>query len=372
MSTEHRAPPHPIVINGRFLGQRVTGVQRYGREVLAALDALLAAKPDLHRTWTLALPAGVEAPALQAITPVTVGHRQGHAWEQVDLAAHTRTAALLVNFGFTGPSRLRRQIITVHDGAVVRMPQAYRWHFRLWYGALVHWLGGRVARVMAVSAFSGREAQACFGIAAERITVTTEGWQHLDRIVADDGVLARHGLHGQAFVLAVSSPTPNKNFGAIVQALELLGPQAPRCVVVGGTDPKIFASAGAALPSVQHLGYVSDAELKALYAAATCFVFPSHYEGFGIPPLEAMASGCPVVASTAEAVREVCGEAAAYFDPNRPAELARQLDEVFTDPTRRATLRAAGLARAQHFSWHQAAQHVIDAADQATRGAPRT
>lgn len=356
-----RSPELPhIVINGRFLGQRITGVQRYGREVLAALDALLADRPDRHYTWTLALPAGVQAPALQAITPVSVGHRQGHAWEQLDLAAHTRAAALLINFGFTGPALMRRQIITVHDGAVVRMPQAYRWHFRLWYGALVRWLGSRVARVMAVSAFSGREAQACFGIAAERITVTTEGWQHLDRMVADDGVLSRHGLRDQAFVLAVSSPTPNKNFGAIVQALELLGPQAPRCVVVGGTDPKIFASAGAALPSVQHLGYVSDAELKALYEAATCFVFPSHYEGFGIPPLEAMASGCPVLASTAEAVREVCGDAAVYFDPNRPDELAQRLSQLHNSPTQREQLRQAGLSRAAQFSWAAAAQLNLD------------
>jgi glycosyltransferase involved in cell wall biosynthesis len=344
-------------------------VQRYGREVLQALDDLLQHDQGLHGRirWSLALPAGTMAPPLAAIDSVVLGNRQGHAWEQIDLARYARDANLLLGFGFTGPALLRRQIITVHDGAVVRMPQAYRWTFRLWYGALVRWLGARVTRVLTVSQFSAGEAQACFGIAADSIAVTTEGWQHLDRIEPDTGVLDRHSLRGQAFALAVSSPTPNKNFGAIVQALEQLGDKAPRCVVVGGTDPRIFSSHGADLPSVHHLGYVSDAELKALYEAATCFVFPSHYEGFGIPPLEAMASGCPVLASTADAVREVCGDAADYFDPNRPEQLAAALRTLWAEPSRREHLRAAGLVRAQAYSWAKAAsltlKYCLDAID---------
>jgi glycosyltransferase involved in cell wall biosynthesis len=105
-----------------------------------------------------------------------------------------------------------------------------------------------------------------------------------------------------------------------------------------------------------HVGYVSDAQLKALYQHATCFVFPSFYEGFGIPPLEAMSCNCPVIASTAPAVCEVCGDAALYFDPREPRELASKLREVFGRPELRARMAAAGLKRASQYSWAESAR----------------
>jgi glycosyltransferase involved in cell wall biosynthesis len=344
-----------VVINGRFLGQRVTGVQRYARETLACLDALVGQGAAAFARWQVAVPAGTASPGLAHIPVVTVGHRQGHAWEQMDLAWHARHA-LLLGFGFTGPALLRRQIITIHDGAVLRMPQAYRWTFRLWYRALVGWVARRAPLVLGVSAFAAAEAQACFHVPPARLRTTTEGWQHLQRIKADDTILGRHDLRHRPFVLAVSSATPNKNFAAIGTALARLGSDAPLCVVAGGTDGAIFAQAVAQSPRLLPVGYVSDGELKALYEHAACFVFPSFYEGFGIPPLEAMASGCAVLASTAPAVREVCGDAALYFDPHQPAELAERLREFFADPALRARLVQRGRARAAHYSWEAGAR----------------
>ncbi|MEO8804603.1 MAG: glycosyltransferase family 1 protein [Burkholderiaceae bacterium] len=350
------APEQPeILINGRFLSQRVTGVQRYARETIHALDELLAETAGAGARWTVLVPRGTLAPAFRHLVVEPLGRLQGHLWEQFELPWRAGNR-LLFSFGFTGPALKRHQIITVHDAAVVRMPQAFQRGFRHWYRWLIGTIGSRAPCTMTVSQFSASEATECFGVPAHRLRVTTEGWQHLDALVADDSVLERHGLRGQPFVLAVSSPTPNKNFAAIARAIELLGADAPRCVVVGAADGAVFrAASGAAGDALLRVGYVSDAQLKALYQQASCFVFPSYYEGFGIPPLEAMACGCPVIASTAAAVREVCGNAALYFDPARPDLLAERLRELSADAGLRAEMRAAGLARVRGYSWREAA-----------------
>lgn len=349
----------PLVLNGRFLSQPLTGVQRYAHETLAALDRLLASGAGGPLRATLLAPPGAPLPPLQAIAGRHCGQRQGHAWEQLDLPRHSRDA-LLLNFGFTGPLAARRQLITVHDGAVLRVPQSYSLAFRLGYRALVGRLARQAERVLAVSAFAAGEATACFGAPAARVRQVTEGWQHMTRIVPDDSVLDRHGLRGQAFLLAVSSPTPSKNFGLIARALDLLGEAAPLCVVVGGLSAGLAAGV-AAHPRLRAVGRVSDAELKALYGSARGFVFPSLYEGFGIPPLEAMACGCPVLASTAPAVAETCGDAALAFDPQDADALATAIRRLWDEPALRHQLLDAAARRLQHFSWDKGARLHLDA-----------
>lgn len=350
-----------VYLNGRFYGQRVTGVQRYARETLHCLDELLAEGQGARMSWTLLVPRGTQVPAFKRLTVQHVGRLQGHLWEQIELPWAARDG-LLVSFGLTGPVFKRRQVITVHDAAVVRVPQAYKRSFRLGYQALVRWVARRGPRTLTVSHFSAREAAECFGVPPERLVVTTEGWQHLTRIQPDESIIDTHGLRRVPYVLAVSSPTPNKNFGAIAQALSLMGDAAPRCVVVGAADGGIFQAVDERTAAgLVRVGYVSDEQLKALYQHAQCFVFPSFYEGFGIPPLEAMSCGCPVIASTAPALREVCGDAALYFDPAQPAQLAQRLREVFDSAAVRERMTRAGSTRAQVYSWRRAASLNLDA-----------
>ena len=212
------------------------------------------------------------------------------------------------------------------------------------HSVLVRRIVSRVPWTIAVSRFSAAEAVERYGAPAERVRVGTEGWQHLDRVKPDESILDRYGLRGKPFALAVSSPTLNKNFSAIAQAIRILGNSAPLCVVAGVANPSIFRAAGDGSDSIVRLGYVSDAALKALYQHASCFIFPSFYEGFGIPPLEAMSCGCPALASTALAVREVCGDVPLYFDPRHPEDLALRLREVFADPALRARMSSNGLS----------------------------
>jgi glycosyltransferase involved in cell wall biosynthesis len=192
--------------------------------------------------------------------------------------------------------------------------------------------------------------------------VTAEGWQHLSRIDEDDSLVRKHGLTAGSYVLAVSSPTPNKNFDLVVRAMRRLRDLPLRFVVAGAADSRVLVArrvAGEGL--VTEVGYVSDSQLKSLYANALCFVFPSKYEGFGIPALEAMALGCPVVASSIDATREVCGDAASYVDPADDAALERVLRCLHGSRETRATMIEKGRERARMFAWSTSAKKSISA-----------
>src|ERR1700722_8399521 len=206
-------------INGRFLTQRITGIQRYAREILGELDALLAAgKGDPDASWRLVAPRGTVFPPLARIRCAYRGWLSGHAWEQLELPWVTRDG-FLVGFGSTGPCFKRRQAITVHDASVYRVPDAFSWKFRAWYRVMIRQVVRRSPRTMAVSRFSAREAEACYGACRSRLDVICEGWQHMQRVDADESILRAHDLAPGGYILAVSSPTPNKNFAVVSDAM---------------------------------------------------------------------------------------------------------------------------------------------------------
>lgn len=355
----------PVFVNGKFCAQRTTGVQRYARCALAALDARLAASVP-RPSWTLLLPPGAEAPVLRAIDArhVPWGGPGGlHGWEQLALPRAARQGVLLNLAGSAPAWDLETQVCVMHDAAAFDQPQAYTRAFVTWYRWLFRRLARRpTTRLVTVSAFSRERLAAALGLPLERFTIASGGAQHFDDVVADATLLMAKGLDRQTFVLAVGSHNPTKNLSRLVEAWGLLGRADLRLAVVGGSNDRVFEASGAALQALDgviHLGPVDDATLKALYERALAFVFPSLYEGFGLPPLEAMACGCPVAASTAPAVREACGDAAVYFDPLLPQEIAGALRRLIDDPDLCCAVRDRGRERVTHFRWDATAQSLL-------------
>jgi glycosyltransferase involved in cell wall biosynthesis len=353
-----------VVFNGKFVAQPLTGVQRFARELVHALDAVLDSAPDRvsGARFQLALPAQSTrlAPTLRHISHLKTAGHAGHLWEQIVLPFAAR-GSTLVNFAGGAPAFAAGQVFTMHDAAVFDHPEAYRAPFVAWYRSLFR-LQARTARLLVtVSEFSRQRLAARLGVSPQRFHVVPNGSDHILRLDADRNALAKLGLEPQSYLLAVGSANPTKNFPALIDAFRLAKmPSGVRLVIVGGGNDAVFAARPlAADASLVLAGRVSDAALKELYSSALAFVFPSIYEGFGVPPLEAMACGCPVIASDAEAVAETCGDAASYFDGRDPSDIARALETVTHDSDLRSGLKQRGLLRAGCFTWDIAARTLL-------------
>jgi glycosyltransferase involved in cell wall biosynthesis len=352
-----------IYLNGKFTAQATTGVQRVARCMLAALDRRLAGDPrGGGRRWVLLCPPGGMPPALSRIEVQVVGSARAglHVWEQAFLPRASRDG-LLVNLAGSAPAFAVRQACTLHDAAVFDRPEAYSKRFRSWYRWLFRHLARTAVTVTTVSAFSRDRLVERLAIPAARIAVIHSGGDHLEAIAADPSFLAMHGLAGRRFLLAVGSENVNKNIAALVEAFAMLGDDDPLLVIAGGSHRSVFASSGhvrASAARVRRLGAVDDAGLKALYGAAEALVFVSLYEGFGLPPLEAMSCGCPVLASTAASIPEVCGNAAHYVDPASATAIADGLKTLLGAPDLRAELVQRGRKRLALFTWDSAAARL--------------
>jgi glycosyltransferase involved in cell wall biosynthesis len=326
-------------------------VERWTAEVV---DRLLSLAPD---RYVVAQPP-----------PRARRRALAQAWEQLALPAQAarRRAALIFSPANLAPLAWPRNVVVMHDAAVLRRPEAYSRAYRAWHGRLGLACARRALRVITVSEFSRRELTELAGIDPARLVVIPGGVA--ERFTADPdpdpdararaargaagGAAARLGLD-RPYVLTIATDDPRKNLRAlrpVAAALQRLGID----LAWAGDSRPYFARAGAAA-GLRTLGYVSDDDLPALYRGALAFVLPSRYEGFGLTCLEAMACGTPVVASDRAALPETCGDAALLVDPDDPAALAAAVMTAATEPSVREALRASGLRRAQEFSWQRTA-----------------
>jgi len=350
-----------IAINGRFLTQRMVGVQRFATEVTRAIDhlmdsgkyAALEGKIEL-----LAPPSAREFP-LRHIPVRHCGIGSGYFWEQVEFPLHAR-GRLLLNLCMLGPLAVRRQIVVVHDATVRARPSTFSPVFRAAYNFLIPRLCRRAACAVTVSEFSRREIGKWYGVDVSRMPVCFEGGDHITEIPADATILDRLELHGRKFFLAVGIGD-NKNADAILAAFAKAALPKTLLVITGSRNFKVNGwYSEVQLDGVRQAGYVSDAELRALYENALALVFPSHYEGFGLPPVEAMTCGCPVIISKQPALVEMAGDAALQCNADDVDELARLMRLVHDDPARRGQMIAAGRARGAQFTWRSTARVLLD------------
>jgi glycosyltransferase involved in cell wall biosynthesis len=248
-----------------------------------------------------------------------------------------------------------RSVVTVHDISFEREPGLMGMRDRLVFRAAVPRSARRADRVLAVSERTKRDLVELYDIPQEKIVVTPNG---VDPAFTPSGPRE----DGTPYALVVGTIQPRKDPESAIEALALLGDDSLRLVFAGpdkgGREAAERAAATAGLQGrVEFRGHVTQDELAALYRGAACLVFPSRYEGFGLPVLEAMASGTPVVATTAGALPEVAGDAAILVEERNPAALAGGIERALADHER---LAAAGLERASHFSWAETARRTVE------------
>ena len=373
--------PRHWSVNGRFLGRDVTGVDRYALEILRAMDALIGEHHPLTAGIRLEILCAAEAREVSPFVNVPLRllpGASGHLWEQFILPRYVGGG--LLSLCNTGPLATKKQIVCIHDVNTRLAPQSYGFAFRTAYRVLQPVLARCAAQIVTVSLFS-QQTIARFGIAPiNGIKVIQNGYEHVLTWNADQSLLKQADLPG-SFVLLVGSRARHKNIAIICSIATELARRGIHILVTGGVGANVYAQGhGSQLPSnVRHLGRVDDNDLAFLYQRALCLVFPSLTEGFGLPALEAMAFGCPVISSDAGSLPEVCGYAALYASPHSGSAWLAAIEQIAAAPSLRDRLAAEGRKRSEAFSWRRGAEQYLElmfaldhGSDQRRQRGPRT
>lgn len=357
----HASPaPRRWTINGDFTTLAPTGVARYAREVTLALDALVAARHPLAEGLALDLVvprAPAEALPLAAIGMRTVPEfdrpRLPQIWVQMQLPRHVPGG--LLSFCNLAPVAVRKQIVCIHDLHTRLMPESYGRGFRWAHRLILPMLGRRAARITTVSELS-RQHLAAFAVAPpDKVTVTYNGSDHAARWDASLSALATAA--GRPYVLCLGREQKYKNMELVLRLAPLLDSMGLDVWMAGAFDPALAGPGPSA--NLRLLGRIGDDDFKRALSSALCFLFPSRIEGFGLPAVEAMRAGCPVIASNAPCLPEICGDAALYADPDAPEAWARAVEGLQRDAVQRRRLVAAGHARADRYTWRGVAETYL-------------
>jgi glycosyltransferase involved in cell wall biosynthesis len=356
-----------IAIDARLWGEPQSGIGRYTRALVEAL-----VRDPQGATFALYLDR--EAPALPAAAEARVlPWPQRLLWTLWALPRDLRRRPVDLFHGVTGFELPRRGpyalVTTVHDLIPLRFPALVPWRHRLAVRLLLGSALRHAAQVIAVSEATRAEILERYPIPPERVVVVPEAadTQFAPPAAADRArVRGDYGLDGP-YVLFVGLLEPKKNLGTLLRAVARLartGRLGSATLAIAGAagwgteDPAAAAARLGLGDRVRCLGPVPDADLPALYGEALVFVFPSLWEGFGLPVLEAMAAGAPVLASRRGALPEITAGAAWLVEPDEGA-LAEALERLLGDAALRARLREAGLARARAYSWERAARETM-------------
>lgn len=326
-----------VALNGRALARgQVSGVERYATEIG---HGLLRMRPDRYVLLRPRGPAGGPA---------------GHVWEQIVLPARAarRRATIVYSPANLAPLVWPRSVVVLHDAAVWRHPECFSLSYAAWHQRLEAACARRALMVVTVSDFCRRELVEVLGLDPAKVSVVSPGVGDSFQATIDPGpVCRRHGLE-RPYVLTVGTADRRKNLGVLVGLARRLATEDIEVAWAGGSQAHM--PDGAPSGAVRALGYVSDVDLPGLYAGARALVLPSRYEGFGLPCVEAMACGTPVVAANRGALPETCGNAALLVDPDDPVALGDAVRAAATDGALRARLRSEGMKRAADMTWRAA------------------
>jgi glycosyltransferase involved in cell wall biosynthesis len=350
------------------------GMETYARELIAAL---VREQPELRLTAFVNHEAaeaggGPWGEIIPAVT-VPVRARRRVEWvrgEQQLLPSLARRAGVdvLHSLGSTAPAWGRfRRVVTIHDLIYKLYPEAHGRLRAFGMAQLVPLAARRSHRIIAPSQTTRDDLVRLLGVDQAKVDVVPEGVGASSVAPADERELrARHRLGDRQVVLTVSAKRPHKNLARLLDALALIPAERRPVLVLPGyptpyeTELRRRSAELGVDPDARFLGWVPANELEGLYRFAACFAFPSLYEGFGLPVLEAMAHGVPVACSDRGSLAEVAADAALIFDPEQPEGIAKAIETLLSDRSRADALRVAGLKQARLFSWGATAKATLD------------
>ncbi len=349
------------VINGRFASQQMTGVQRYAHEIVRSLDEIISQDAGVANRLGFELvmpPCANNRPVLLRIESRQSHIGSGHAWDQFVLPWKRNSGVL--SLGNFGPIAARNHIVCIHDANTFIEPDSYSLAFRAAYRSLLPLIGSRARRVATVSQFSAEQLVMHGVCRPEKIFIAPNGHEHALRWDSAAAKLPLIKNLKKPYVLLIGSNAKHKNIQVVLRQAEALDAAGIDIVVVGAASRIFEGEAELARPNVHYTGYVTDDDLAALYEGARCLVFPSKTEGFGIPPLEAMTRGCPVISSNAASLTEVGGDAVVYVDPDRSDGWRDAIVGIAANANLRAEMMAKGRKRTALFSWKRSAEIYVD------------
>ena len=347
-----------IQLNGKFLSAAPTGVHRVAAELGDAIAALIAEGHPVVAGLELEIVAPKNGMAqakrmlasVRCISPFT-----GIPWEQIALPLR-RGDGMLLSLCNIAPILSRDAVTMIHDVQILLSPQSYRPAFRLWYRLIQPLIARRQRHILTVSEFSRGEIVRAGLCRKEKVSVIHNGVDHILRILSDNAALERLKLKRGTYVVALANTQLHKNIDVLMRAFADPELSSLRLVLFGGATAADFRAIGTAVPqSAVFAGRISDAELRGLLENALCLAFPSTTEGFGLPPLEAMLLGCPVIAAPCGALPEVCGEAALYAHPDDARAWAQTIARLAGDVSLRTSMIKHGKEWASRFTWRESA-----------------
>ena len=305
------------VFNGRFLTKKMTGQERYAFELISHLDKICEKGEFCVVTSELVK----DLPKWENIEIVQTGRLKREAWEQFCLGPylrkhHLKCVNLTTTFAFG-----HCEVVCIHDASIFEIGRMYMHSAYGFFGTVWKWLLCRIAakradRILTVSNYSKNRLHEILHIPSEKISIVSNAWQHYERVKRDDTVFDRmpKSIEKGEYFFSMSSLSPQKNFIWIMEVAKR-NPNS-QFVITGKAEGFTQLDADDLKTSNLHFtGYLTDGEIKALMSECRAFIHPAIYEGFGIPPLEAMSCGAKVIVSTATCLPEIYQDAAYYIDP---------------------------------------------------------